>query len=52
MELSHCCDCAAIIQITLQYDLTHLWVKCDTTAVAAAHCYDILPSGSVPVTQR
>lgn len=44
----------AIIQITLQHDLTHLWVKCDTEAIAAAaaHYSDILPSGSVPVTQR
>ena len=42
----------AIIQITSRRDLTHLWVKCDTTARAAAYYFDILPSGSVPVTQR
>lgn len=52
IELSQCCGCVAIIQITLQQDLTHLRVKCDTTAIAAAHDFDILPSGSVPVTQR
>lgn len=46
------CGCVAIIQITSQHDLTHLWVKCDTTAIAKAHYFDILPSGSVPVTQR
>ncbi len=50
IELSQWYGCVAIIQIILQHDLTQLWVKCDTTA--AAHYFDILPSGSVPVTQR
>lgn len=51
IELSHCFAFRGVIQITLQHDLTHLWVKCDTTALTAAHYFIILTSCPVAVYQ-